>query len=220
MIIESFAAGPWATNCYVVAPAADSEAIVIDPGFDSVEHIQGLLTKHRLHPIAALLTHGHMDHVWSVVPLCRSHRIPALINKKDSWMLEQPQTAYSASSWREILNLAAGEVNFFPNDINYLENNQKINLDVFEVEAISAPGHTQGSMVFKFAEVLFSGDTLFNRGIGRTDLPGGDEQQMRKTLKEVILPMDDQLKVYPGHGPSTTIGDERKQNIFLRELTR
>jgi len=134
--------------------------------------------------------------------------------------LEQPQTAYSASSWREILNLAAGEVNFFPNDINYLENNQKINLDVFEVEAISAPGHTQGSMVFKFAEVLFSGDTLFNRGIGRTDLPGGDEQQMRKTLKEVILPMDDQLKVYPGHGPSTTIGDERKQNIFLRELTR
>ena len=220
MIIESFAAGPWGTNCYLVAPAVDSEAILIDPGFDSLERIQSLLTTHRLHPVAALLTHGHMDHVWSVVPLCSSHKIPALINKRDSWMLEKPETAYSRSSWREILALAGGQVNFLPKEISYLEDNKEINLEVFKVQAISSPGHTQGSMLFKFDDNLFSGDTLFNQGIGRTDLPGGDEQQMRKTLKEVILPMNDQIKVYPGHGPSTTIGDERKHNIFLRELTK
>lgn len=220
MIIESFAAGPWATNCYLVAPAPDSEAIVIDPGFDSLTQIQNLVAKHRLHPVAALLTHGHMDHVWSVVPLCKSHQIPAMINKRDSWMLENPAAAYPAASWREILNLTQGEVDFFPKEILYLEDNKKINLTVFDVEAIATPGHTQGSMVFKFDNTLFSGDTLFNQGIGRTDLPGGDEAQMRKSLKEVILPMNDQIKVYPGHGPSTTIGDERKHNIFLRELTK
>ncbi len=220
MLIESFAAGPWATNCYVVAPGQDSEAIVIDPGYEALERIKIVIAKNRLHPVAALLTHGHMDHVWSVVPLCSSHQIPALINKRDSWMLEKPQTAYAASSWREILNLSDGVIDFFPKEIAYLEDNKQINLAAFDIEALATPGHTQGSMVFKLGETLFSGDTLFNQGIGRTDLPGGDESMMRKSLKEVILPMNDQIKVYPGHGPSTTIGDERKHNIFLRELTK
>lgn len=220
MLIESFAAGPWATNCYVVSPGPDSEAIVIDPGFESLEQIKKLSAKHRLHPVAALLTHGHMDHIWSIVPLCKSHKIPALINQRDSWMLEKPEMAYPAASWREIQNLSQGAVDFFPKEIAYLEDNKKINLAVFDIEALATPGHTQGSMVFKLDSTLFSGDTLFNQGIGRTDLPGGDESLLKKSLKEVILPMNDQIKVYPGHGPSTTIGDERRHNIFLRELTK
>lgn len=218
VIIEQFAAGPWATNCYIVAPAAHSEAVIIDPGFDALAEIQRRLEKHDLHPVAALLTHGHMDHVWSVVPLCKSHNVPALIHQKDRWMLEDPKLAYPAEGWRQILMMSDNQVDFFPKDIKYLEKNENLNFGTLNFEAIWAPGHTMGSLVFKADQTLFSGDTLFNQGIGRTDLPGGDESLMRNTLKKVILPMNDSIKVYPGHGPSTSIGDERKKNIFLREL--
>lgn len=220
VIIERFAAGPWATNCYVVAPAANSEAVIIDPGFDSLTEIQNRLEKHNLHPVAALLTHGHMDHVWSVVPLCRSHKVPALIHQKDRWMLEDPKLAYPIESWRQILMMSDNQVDFFPKDIQYVTDKQNLDFGGLNFQALHAPGHTMGSLVFASGKTLFSGDTLFNQGIGRTDLPGGDEALMRKTLKQVILPMDDAIKVYPGHGPSTTIADERQNNLFLRELTQ
>lgn len=220
MIIEQFAAGPWATNCYVIAPGPQSEAIIIDPGYQALSELERILTKNQLHPVAALLTHGHMDHVWSVVPLCKEHQVPAMIHKKDEWMLAQPELAYPAASWREIVALADNKVDFLPKDLNVIESDQLLKLAGLEIDALMAPGHTQGSLIFKVEKNLFSGDTLFNQGIGRTDLPGGDENLMRKTLKEVILPMDDEIKVFPGHGPTTKIGDERKRNLFLRELTK
>lgn len=219
MIIEQFAAGPWATNCYVVAPAANSEAIIIDPGYDSLAEIQSRLARHQLHPVAALLTHGHMDHVWSVVPLCKPHNLPAWIHEKDEWMI-QPIRAYPSEGWQQILQMADHKVNFYPHNINLIRQNQKIDIAGLDLTSIHSPGHTMGSLMFQIDKTLFSGDTLFNQGIGRTDLPGGDEGSMRRTLKEVILPMDDEIRVYPGHGPRTTIKDERLNNIFLRELTK
>jgi hydroxyacylglutathione hydrolase len=220
VIIEQFAAGPWATNCYVVAPEVNSEAIIIDPGFDSLAEIQSRLARHQLHPVAALLTHGHMDHVWSVVPLCKSHNLPAWIHEKDEWMIKEPIRAYPNESWQQILQMADHKVNFYPHNINLIRQNQKIDIAGMDLTTIHSPGHTMGSLMFQIEKTLFSGDTLFNQGIGRTDLPGGDEGSMRRTLKEVILPMDDEIRVYPGHGPRTTIKDERLNNIYLRELTK
>jgi hydroxyacylglutathione hydrolase len=220
VFIEKFAAGPWATNCYLVAPAVASEAIIIDPGYESLAEIAQLVEKNQLHPVAALLTHGHMDHVWSVVPLCKSHNISAWIHEKDEWMIKEPAKAYSNEGWREILRLADNQVDFYPKDLNLIKSNQSIDLAGLNLTPIHSPGHTMGSLMFQIEQVLFSGDTLFNRGIGRTDLPGGDESLMRNTLKNVVLPMNDQIKVYPGHGPHTTIADERQNNIYLRELTK
>ena len=114
MLIQSFPAGPWATNCYVIANEKDSECLIIDPGFESIQEIRQICNKFNLHPVATLLTHGHMDHVWSVVPLCSGHNISSFIHPKDEWMLSTPEKAYSKSSWQELINLNGSVPKFLP----------------------------------------------------------------------------------------------------------
>lgn len=218
MLIKSFAAGPWATNCYLVANEANSECIIIDPGYESLSDIKRITQQFGLHPVATLLTHGHMDHVWSVVPLCKDHNISAYLHAQDEWMITSPEKAYSKSGWEDIVDMAGGIPDYKPKDLKLIKENKVLDLAGIKFKAHHAPGHTKGSTVFESGSHLFSGDVLFNRGIGRTDLPGGDASAMDHTLANVILKFPDVMSVYPGHGPSTTIKDERTSNPYLRHL--
>lgn len=218
MLIKSFAAGPWATNCYLVANEANSECIIIDPGYESLSDIKRISQQFGLHPVATLLTHGHMDHVWSVVPLCKDHNISAYLHAQDEWMITSPEKAYSKSGWEDIVNMAGGIPDYKPKDLKLIKENKVLDLAGIKFKVHHAPGHTKGSTVFESDSHLFSGDVLFNRGIGRTDLPGGDASAMDHTLANVILKFPDVMSVYPGHGPSTTIKDERTSNPYLRHL--
>ena len=218
MLIKSFAAGPWATNCYLVANEANSECIIIDPGYESLSDIKRITQQFGLHPVATLLTHGHMDHVWSVVPLCKDHNISAYLHAQDECMITSPEKAYSKSGWEDIVNMAGGIPDYKPKDLKLIKENKVLDLAGIKFKSHHAPGHTKGSTVFESGSHLFSGDVLFNRGIGRTDLPGGDASAMDHTLANVILTFPDVMSVYPGHGPSTTIKDERTSNPYLRHL--
>ena len=218
MLIKSFAAGPWATNCYLVANEANSECIIIDPGYESLSDIKRITQQFGLHPVATLLTHGHMDHVWSVVPLCKDHNISAYLHAQDEWMITSPEKAYSKSGWEDIVNMAGGIPDYKPKDLKLIKENKVLDLAGIKFKSHHAPGHTKGSTVFESGSHLFSGDVLFNRGIGRTDLPGGDASAMDHTFANVILTFPDVMSVYPGHGPSTTIKYERTSNPYLRHL--
>ena len=218
MLIKSFPSGPWATNCYIIAQESNSECLIIDPGFESIPEIHKLCSQFNLHPVATLLTHGHMDHVLSVVPLCSGHNISSFIHPKDEWMLSTPEKAYSKSSWQELINLNGSVPKFLPDNLQFLKNRMELELAGIKFKCHHTPGHTEGSTVFSFNQILFSGDVLFKKGIGRTDLAGGDSVAMNESLKNVILKFPDEMSVYPGHGPSTTIGDERKTNPYLQDL--
>lgn len=226
MLIEYFPAGSWATNCYVVAPGAGEPALIIDPGQNSIDGVHQILQKHRLVPAAVILTHGHIDHIWSVAPLGQEFGIPALIHERDRYRLADPAGTSLVAAKEHLLAMTNGALELTePAEVEVIEANKTLNLIGLDFEFIHAPGHTEGSMVIRHhgtvegeaeAEgVLFAGDVLFQGSIGRTDLPGGDPEAMRQTLTNVILPMSDSTVVLPGHGPSTTIGQERVSNPFL-----
>ncbi len=216
MLIAGFPAGSWATNCYVVAPAAGEECVIIDPGQDAVDGLDELLREHRLKPVAVALTHGHIDHIWSVVPVCGARDVPAYIHADDRALLSDPAKGFPPSVRQQLLGgLTFGE----PDDVREIEDGATLTLAGMDMIVDHAPGHTQGSVTFRLADahVMFSGDLLFAGSIGRTDLPGGDYEAMLKSLSRVCLSLPDETTVLPGHGTQTTIGRERATNPFLAD---
>ncbi|MFJ4850205.1 MULTISPECIES: MBL fold metallo-hydrolase [unclassified Streptomyces] len=223
MLIAGFPAGAWGTNCYVVAPAAGEECVIIDPGHEATQGVEDTLAKHRLKPVAVILTHGHIDHVASVVPVCGAHGVPAWIHPRDRYMLDDPEKALGRSIGAQLLGeLTIGE----PDDVRELSDGSSLELAGLELTVAHAPGHTKGSVAFRLPEtaeipsVFFSGDLLFAGSVGRTDLPGGDTDELLASLARVCLPLDDSTVVLSGHGPQTTIGRERASNPYLAELAR
>lgn len=221
MLIAGFPAGAWGTNCYVVAPAAGEECVIIDPGHQATQGVEDMLDKHRLKPVAVVLTHGHIDHVASVVPVCGAHDVPAWIHPEDRYMMSDPEKALGRSFGRQLMgDLTVGE----PDDVKELADNSTLRLAGMEFSVAHAPGHTKGSVTFRMPEqadippVFFSGDLLFAGSIGRTDLPGGDHAEILRSLERVCLPLDDSTVVLSGHGPQTTIGRERVTNPYLRDV--
>ena len=222
MLIAGFPAGPWATNCYVAATGPGAECIVVDPGKDAAAGIAELVREHRLKPVAVLLTHGHIDHMWSVAPVAGSYDSTAWIHPADRHLLTDPLQGVSAESAALVLG---GRYTFAePSDVRELSD-ASLELAGLRLDVDHTPGHTWGSVTFRtpydeegVPEVLFSGDLLFAGSIGRTDLPGGDHPTMLTTLATKVLPMDDGVVVLPGHGRETTIGAERATNPFLRDL--
>ena len=216
MLVAGFPAGVFATNCYVVAPAAGEECVVVDPGQDATAGVEELLREHRLRPVAVLLTHGHLDHVWSVVPVCGAHDVPAYIHPADRALLTDPRRGLSSDLGAMLGGLTFTE----PADVRQLDGSTTLELAGLAIRVDLAPGHTPGSVTFGLAgeePVLFSGDLLFAGSIGRTDLPGGDSAEMFASLARVCLPLVDETVVLSGHGPATTIGRERAANPFLRQ---
>ncbi|MGI5130737.1 MBL fold metallo-hydrolase [Pseudonocardia sp. CA-107938] len=220
MLVAGFPAGSFRTNCYVVAPAAGGPCVVIDPGQHAVEPLEETLTKHRLTPVAVLLTHGHLDHTFSVAPVCDGHDVPAWIHPGDRELLADPAKGMSAQAG----TVFGGRLEYRePAEVRELVDGADLELAGLTMRVEHAPGHTPGSVVFGSAtedgvEILFAGDTLFAGSIGRTDLPGGDMAQMRASLRTVFLPRGDDTVVLPGHGAATTVGRERAANPYLQDL--
>lgn len=219
MLITGFPSAVTDTNCWVVAPAAGEQCVVVDPGIGVVPQLDEVLAEHRLHPVAVLLTHGHFDHTFSVLPVCQARDVPAYIHPADRRQLADPWSGVGMPPGTPLF----GSLTFAePDDVRELRSEDKISLAGLDFAVTHAPGHSAGSVVFGLAgsdeAVLFSGDVLFAGSIGRTDLPGGSMAEMERSLRTVILPMDDTTVVHPGHGPSTSIAKERATNPFLRAL--
>ncbi|MBI3688976.1 MAG: MBL fold metallo-hydrolase [Actinobacteria bacterium] len=215
MLVTGFLAGP--TNCYVVAPSAGEQCVVIDPGMGAVAQLDEVLATHRLHPVAVLLTHGHFDHTFSVLPVCDARDVPAYIHPADRYQLADPWSGVNAPPGTPLF----GQLTFAePADVRELADGVTLTLAGLELSVRLTPGHTAGSVVFGLpgadAPMMFTGDLLFAGSIGRMDLPGGDEAAMFDSLTRVVLPAEDATVVHPGHGESTTIGRERSANPYLR----
>ncbi|MGP3916216.1 MBL fold metallo-hydrolase [Nonomuraea sp. 10N515B] len=215
MLIAGFPAGAFQTNCYVVAPAAGEECVIVDPGQDATEGVDELLREHRLKPVAVLLTHGHLDHVWSVAPVCGARDVPAWIHPEDRHLLSDPAAGWSGTSASLFGGLTLSE----PDDVRELSDGAVLKLAGLELAVDHTPGHTRGSVSFRLPddEIMFSGDLLFAGSIGRSDLPGGDYPTILRSLAAKCLPLPDDTVVLPGHGPQTTIGRERATNPYLKE---
>lgn len=214
MLVAGFPAGSWGTNCYVVATAAGEQCVVIDPGQDAVPGIEEVLREHRLQPAAVLLTHGHIDHVFSVVPVCGAHDVPAYIHPSDRYMLTDPARSLGMPAGQPLFGLEWSE----PSEVVELTGHDRISLAGLDFVVDHAPGHTEGSVTFRLGDVVFfSGDLVFAGSVGRTDLPGGSWEALLESLRRVVLPLPDDLPILSGHGPRTTVGRERATNPFLRE---
>jgi hydroxyacylglutathione hydrolase len=220
VLIAGFPAGAFAANCYLIAPQAGEECLIIDPGQDAEAGIEEIVERYRLRPAAVLLTHGHVDHVWSVAPVCGARNIPAYIHPGDRALLSDPARGLPPQAGRQLL---AGLTFTEPDDVVELTGGMTLELAGVRLVADHAPGHTPGSVTFRLPAAgepgtLFSGDLLFAGSIGRTDLPGGDYATILESLARVCLPLPDETVVLSGHGPQTTIGAERAGNSFLSGL--
>jgi hydroxyacylglutathione hydrolase len=216
VLVAGFPAGSFAANCYVVAPGPGEECLIIDPGQDAEGGIEEILARYRLKPVAVLATHGHIDHVWSVAPVCGARNIPAYIHPADRALLADPARGFPLRVGQQLL----GGLTFTePDEVRVLDDGTVLRLAGVELIVDHAPGHTPGSVALRSGhEAMFSGDLLFAGSIGRTDLPGGDEAAMLDSLARVCLTLPDETQVLPGHGPRTTIGEERGSNPFLTGL--
>jgi glyoxylase-like metal-dependent hydrolase (beta-lactamase superfamily II) len=226
VLIASFPAGPWATNCYVVAAGPREECLVIDPGMDAAPGVAEVVREHRLRPAAVLVTHGHVDHMFCVAPVAGAYEAAAYVHPADRHLLTDPMAAMSSEAAAMLLG---GNFTFSePDTVEEVADGDVLSLAGVEITVDHAPGHTPGSVTFRTPysgledapEVMFSGDLLFAGSIGRTDLPGGDHPTMLRSLAAKVLPLDDDIVVLPGHGPQTTIGRERGTNPFLADLIR
>jgi len=221
VILEVLPADAYGTNCWIFAPNKNSECFIVDPGITLPSMVPGLkaiFNKFNLKPIATLITHGHLDHTFSVLPFSQEYGVPTYIQSRDRRLLANPYLALGAQSTTQSLMQQFGLSEFSePADLREFAGGESFDLAGFTIKTIHAPGHTAGSAMFVVNdEYLISGDVLFHNGIGRTDLPTGSQSVMATTLAEKILSLDDALNVLPGHGPVTTIGRERKQSPYLK----
>ena len=217
MLIRVHPAPMYATNCWIVAAEKGSECIIVDPGMPDISaEIEMIIEEEGLKPVAVLLTHGHLDHTFSVIPLADGYGIPAYIHSEDRMALLHPEIVHGEEF---ISSFLSGKKWDEPNQVLELKNNQIFEAVGLNITAIHAPGHTAGSLMFTVNdEVLISGDVLFAGSIGRTDLPTGSQEAMARTLKTKVIPLGDHLRVLPGHGPDTTIEYERRTNPYLKQL--
>jgi hydroxyacylglutathione hydrolase len=242
VLIAGFPAGSFAANCYLAADGPASECVIIDPGQDAMPGINEIVERYRLQPVAVLATHGHIDHIWSVAPVCGARGIPAYIHPADRALLSDPARGLGLGPSQSLF----GGLEFSePDDVRELTDGITLELAGICLVVDHAPGHTPGSVTFRLpaspgghsvpqghpglrgpitprgggdAETLFTGDLLFAGSIGRTDLPGGDYETILASLARVCLPLPDETVVLAGHGPQTTIGAERAHNPFLAGL--
>jgi hydroxyacylglutathione hydrolase len=223
MLIAGFPAGPFGTNCWILAPGAHSEAIIVDPGMDSRNGIEKVVAEHGLRPVAVILSHGHLDHMWSVLPVCDGYDIPAWIHPGDRALLADPWAGVSGETRMMFANVVGATDFAEPSEVRELTDGATLEIAGMTLTADHAPGHTPGSVAMRMMEtggepLMLSGDLLFAGAIGRTDLPGGSHRAMLDSLARVVLTQPDDMLVLPGHGDTTTIGVERRVNPYLQGL--
>jgi len=210
MILETICVGPMQVNCYLLAEENNSSAIIIDPGEEETR-IRKVLARHKLKPGLIVNTHGHIDHIG-----CDDKfGVPVYIHKDDAALLQNPELN---------LSLLVASPLSVKATIRTLEDNENIVLGGLQLKTIHIPGHTPGGIALLLekprGKILFSGDSLFCEGIGRTDFPGASSELLVESIKEKLLVLPEDTLVYPGHGPSSTIGHEKKHNPFLGQDAR
>jgi hydroxyacylglutathione hydrolase len=231
VLLTGFPSAVFGTNCYVLATGPGQECLVVDPGIEILQQLDEALREHRLRPAAVLLTHGHLDHTYSVTPVCGAHGIAAYVHPDDRSRLVDPLAEFASSGLLAMLEQQFGRAATWaePDDVIDVADGAALDVAGLRLDVVHTPGHTGGSVMFALAGVpqdapddvsrtLITGDVLFAGSIGRTDLPGGDHAAMQRSLRDRVLTQPDDSLVLPGHGPSTTIGRERATNPFLREL--
>jgi hydroxyacylglutathione hydrolase len=207
MIHEIFPVGPLQCNCSVVGDKQTREAMVIDPG-DDIDHVLAMLQKHQLTVKQIVITHAHIDHIGGAAKLKRITGAPVLLNSNDQMLLK-------------MLDVQASWIGMPPPEETAIDSSlttgDKVRAGGVVADVLHTPGHTEGSicLYFQAEEKLIAGDTLFAGSIGRTDLPGGSFRKIMESLNGLVLSLPDATIVVPGHGPLTTIGEERESNPFL-----
>ena len=212
MIHAVIPVGPLQCNCSIIGDESTHEGMVIDPG-DEIEQILAIVNKHQLQIKQIVVTHAHIDHVGGAMKLRAVTGAPILLNKNDYELLKSLDMQ---ANW--IGMKSPGEV-----EIDHsLENSDSVIVGPLNATVLHTPGHTEGSICLYFPaeKMLVAGDTLFAGSIGRTDLPGGSMKKIRQSLFNTILSLPDEIAVVPGHGPLTTIGQERETNPFLVKTFR
>lgn len=232
VLLTGFPAGMLQCNCYVLAPREGADAIVVDPGQRAFAPLRRILDERRLTPAAVLLTHGHIDHMWSAQKVADTYGCPVFIHPEDRFMLTDP----IAGIGPKLAQLAMGA--FFRESRQVVEldrDGDKVELGGITVAVDYTPGHTKGSVVFRVSgglersdsgmglsgpvDLAFTGDTLFKQSIGRSDLLGGSGRDLLNSIVTKLLVLDDETVVLPGHGPWSTIGAERRTNPFIEGLS-
>lgn len=215
--ILSFETGVVRTNCYVAYHRDHREAVIVDPGDGARHKLRELLREHRLAPRAVAVTHGHLDHVWSAQRFADSHGIPVHVHRDDRAMLRNPLRGVVPRIGQRLVGALCSE----PEQVVELTGGDRVEVAGLVFDVDHTPGHTPGSISLKLSgddhpDIVFTGDTLFNGTVGRTDLGGGSGNQLLGSIISKLLVLDDRAMILPGHGPQTTIGVERQANPFLR----
>jgi hydroxyacylglutathione hydrolase len=207
MIHEIFPVGPLHCNCSIVGDETSREAMVIDPG-DDIDEILALIAKHNLQVKQIIITHAHIDHVGGAMKLRAVTGAPILLNQNDYALLKMLDTQ---AAWVGMKSPGKVEID------QSVEQADTLRAGSITANVLHTPGHTEGSVCLYFPaeKTLIAGDTLFAGSIGRTDLPGGSFEKIIQSLHGTVLALPDETVVVPGHGPLTTIGEERESNPFL-----
>jgi glyoxylase-like metal-dependent hydrolase (beta-lactamase superfamily II) len=224
MKISRIVAPYFGTNCWIIGNEDGGECVIVDPGIavpDLSARINERLKVLNLKPVAALITHGHLDHTFSVVPLCTSSGIDSVyIHPQDRELIAHPEKGLGKQGLALLGELAPKKIWREPSGVVEIEDGDQIEISGMNFEIIHAPGHTRGSVMYRVGDLLLSGDVLFKGSIGRTDLPTSSPRAMATSLREKVLTLPDALTVLPGHGDETTIGLERATNPFLLEVAQ
>lgn len=225
MFIASFPAGPWQTNCYLLGPQAGGPCVVVDPGVTAIDTVRRVVEDQGAEPRGVLLTHGHIDHMFSAAEVCETYGIGCWIHPADRHYLTDP---YAVPGARMLIEQVFGQVRDFtdcePAEVHEVADGERIALAGLEFEALHAPGHTRGSTLYRLAypddeqigALVLTGDVVFTGSVGRTDLPDGQPQVMEETLRRVVLGLADDTVLLPGHGGQTLMSRERTTNPYLR----
>ncbi len=194
------------TNCYIVVNETSKECFIIDPG-DDEEVLIAAIEEEKAVPKAILLTHGHFDHIYAVEPLAKKYGIPVYASEKEAQLLAEPEMNCSALYGREVAVVPE----------NYIEDGDIFEIAGIKIKGLHTPGHTKGSMCFYVGSenTLFSGDTLFKGGVGRTDLPTGNTHLLLESLRDKIIVLPPETIIYPGHGPQTELDYEKRNNSYM-----
>lgn len=207
MILEGFTTGVFASNCYLVGALGGASAVVVDPGEESAEVLEGRLNGLGLRLEAVLLTHGHIDHAWEAAALADAAGVPVYLHPADRYMLEDPGAAIGAQvPWKITI----------PKDVRDLADGDVLRFAGLRFAVAHTPGHTPGHCSFLTNGVLFAGDLIFAGSVGRTDFPRGSTEDLLTSIERHVLPLVDATVILSGHGPETTVGEERASNPYIR----
>ena len=222
MFLASFAAGPWQAHCYLIAPAAGRDCVIIDAGVEAADGVKAVLAEHSLTPAAVFATHGHIDHIASAAGLADEYGVELWLHPADRHLLTDPGAGISPEGRQLLAQYLPGPF-VEPEKLRFF-GEEGIEAAGLEFSLRHAPGHTAGCVLLgvgypgheQIDQVVFSGDVLFAGSIGRTDLPGGDPEAMRQSLAGTVLAIPDATAVLPGHGPQSTMARERATNPYLQ----